>query len=428
MTTVRLNDVTITTASWQCLQKHWNIFRDMDEKNVIELDEWLPTTDSGYCANIRKYMVGIIANNNQDYYRTMDWQHIDQVWHAMEILKINCNYHNANDDMISYFEEFLQGSQTPFNCVRAMVQDLGKRSSKLWTTIVLQVNNRMLKRWQDFSQDCDTKMHLMNPNIDRTVKELRNVIDKYWHYKVTDSNEITLVGIDDSATLVKTIAVLGKQDIEWLVHYFTKDLIDIFAHMVWCDWSDHIDRVLTAIWQACKVPIRTNSNISDEMKMILMGVRKFSMVGTAADWQDLTDTIDETSLQLKYQEQILYYFVLNTIGMRYHHKWTLLAMRDLLSRKNQTSIKGEEWSITKLWVQWLQRLYHDKEKYAVREICDVWNVMGLANRFKYGVQVFNHYAYEMDDFNKPIPRTIVTFCQKYVLSEPWVFKNVNEAL
>ena len=194
-----------------------------------------------------------------------------------------------------------------------------------------------------------------------------------------------------------------------------------------CDWTDNIDSVLTALWQACKIPIRTNANISDEIKMVLMGIRKFSMTGNAADWQDLTDTIDGTRLQLKYQEQILHYFVLNTIGIQYHHKWTLLAMRDLLGRKNNAPIKDQEWSITKLWVQWLQRLFVDKENHVVTEVCDVWNVMGLANQFKYGVEVFKHYAYEMD-FNKPIPRTMVTCFQKYVLSKPWVFTNVNEEL
>ena len=424
MTRLRLNGTEMMTVQWSSLQKHWTFCEDMKQQSDIDLDKWIQVSDVDLVGKIKSYMQGVIQDTLEVVYTKSDWKDIDQIWHAMESIGIKDEYHGKNVELTDYFAEFLQGNESPFNSIAAMIRDFQNRESSLWKHIAVTVNNSMLQRWEDFKEDCDRNMHRMNPYIRRTRREIQNIVIKYWKYKV--DMELSEIDVEDCTPLVDAIGKLPTSDVPWLLNFLGADLMDIFDHMAWLETTDEMDKVLTAVWNRCKGAMNNVDGVSDEIKMTLMGIRKFVMTGTSADWLELTQTIDSSKLNLKYQEGILYYFVLNIIGMKVHGDWTSERLSELLIQKNNEPVKSQDWSIAKLWVQWLQRFHGAEDTPVVEQVCGVWDKMGLVNKFKFGIQVFKYYAYEMDNFQRPIPRTMVKYCQKWVLSEPWTFENVNE--
>ena len=425
-TEIRLNGSSLLNVPWNSLAQHWTFCQDLKEHAEIELDKWIQLADVASSAKLELYMQAIIDDSISDVYSKLDWTDVDRMWLVMEKLGIKDEYHGDNIEMRDYFSEFLQGTHSPFTSIRDMVMDFKNRKSALWKDIVTNINNSMLARWDNLADECDNNMHRMNPHIHRTTRELRSLIVKYWKYEIVDETEIDLADVEDCSSLVATIKSLKSSDVAWLLNYLGEALTDIWDHMVCYQTTDEMDKVLTALWHKCKKEMMLLNDVSDQVKMSLIGIRKFTMTGTAQEWIDLTETIDGSQLSLKCQERILYHFVLNIIGIKFHGKWTSNAMSELLIHKNNAPVKNEDWSIAKLWVQWLHRLHGADDIPVAKQIAHVWNKMGLVNKFKFGEQVFKYYAYGMDNFNRAIPRTMVKYCQKWVLSEPWVFENVNE--
>ena len=399
-----------------------------NEAKECHLDEWMDADLQITAQDLTTYIKSIMQAPMNDVLN-VPWTKIDELWCVVESMGVNPANHNSNELLVARYTDYL--SKNAFATVIEMGVALSKARSKLGSKILMDILRPIAKAKTKFRDQLDRNMHLINPSINRPLKQVQDAFVKYWSWISVKDDESQKYEMDfnDNFKSKSMAAMVKFLPATWLLNHVGNDLQKISKNITTGEYriGYRLKRVINAIWDRVykdlgRFRVTDNISASVEVDVILLRIESIDRENNLAEnWQAILNVIDSIrwTLPLDNLEHLFLSITECPPGIQYYGKSIISMMEPFWRQKNNHDNVNNDWTVAEQWCTMIEKVYGDDSNTMVEKLLTLWDSLTPVNKFYFGLSVAEYYVFDVKCDKYDPPQRVIDRLNKHCFKQNW---------